>query len=123
MSRPHPKGKQGEELAAKYLISRGYLIRDHNVYYRGGEIDIVAYDPAKRELVFVEVKSRSSRMFGWPEEDVRRMKRSRMRLAASLYLAGKRQPSCTHRFDIIALEMQERERKAKVVHYKNVEMG
>jgi putative endonuclease len=123
MGLPHPKGKRGEELAARYLLAQGYQIRARNVHYRGGEIDIVASDPVHEELVFVEVKSRTHRIFGWPEEGVGWRKRKRLRLAASLYLAGNRFQSSSYRFDIIALEMQAREQKAKVVHYKNVEMG
>ena len=68
MGKPHPKGIQGEDIAARYLSGKGYDVRERNVHYRGGELDIVAFDPAQKELVFVEVKSRSSRLFGWPEE-------------------------------------------------------
>ncbi|OGL77706.1 hypothetical protein A3J43_04410 [Candidatus Uhrbacteria bacterium RIFCSPHIGHO2_12_FULL_54_23] len=121
MGKPHPKGIQGEDIAARYLSGKGYDVRERNVHYRGGELDIVAFDPAQKELVFVEVKSRSSRLFGWPEEDVRERKRTRLRLAAGLYLGSHRQyRTAPYRFDIIAIEL--RETSARVTHYKNVEI-
>lgn len=122
MGKPHPKGKQGEDIAAMYLEGKGYQVRERNVHYRGGEIDIVAFDPPLRELVFVEVKSKSSRAFGWPEEDVRGHKRRRLRVSAGLYLGAHCQgQALPYRFDIIAVELGAE--KARVTHYKNVEMG
>ena len=36
-----------------------YKIIDKNYYYEGGEIDIIAYDEDKNEIVFIEVKTRA----------------------------------------------------------------
>ena len=65
---PHLEmGRAGEELAAKYLRKNG-----HKILYRnfrashGGEVDIVCRDRQHNELVFVEVKTRSSEEFGRP---------------------------------------------------------
>jgi len=123
MARPHPQGKKGEDIAARFLISRGFKIKDRNVRSPGGEIDIVAYESAQKEWVFVEVKSRTSRMFGWPEESVRAQKRARLRRAADRYIAEKRiDVHAAYRFDIIAIELNPGEGSARVVHYKNIEM-
>ncbi len=119
---PQARGKKGEEIAARYLQSRGYNIIKMNVRYKRGEIDIVARE--KNELVFVEVKSRSTRTFGWPEEGVTPRKRMRMRLSAGLFLSShKEYQQCAYRFDIMALELDEEAQKARVVHYKNIEMN
>lgn len=119
---PQVRGKKGEEIAAHYLLSRGYTIVAKNVHYRGGEIDIVARE--KNELVFVEVKSRSTRTFGWPEEGVTRQKRRRMKLSAGLFLSSHREyQGFAYRFDIMALELDEEAQKARVVHYKNIEIN
>ncbi len=123
MARPHPQGKKGEDIAARFLISRGYKVKDRNVRSPGGEIDIVAYEGARKELVFVEVKSRTSRMFGWPEESVGTQKRARLRRAADRYITEKHiDAHAAYRFDIIAIELAPGEDKARVVHYKNIEM-
>ena len=52
-------GRLGEELATKYLRSRKFQIRERNVRFGRFEIDIVAYDPTEKMIVFVEVKARS----------------------------------------------------------------
>lgn len=107
----------------RYLISLGYGIKGRNVRCQGGEIDIVAYDPREGELVFVEVKSRSSRIFGWPEESVDARKRRRLRHAANIYLVRNAQGFRHYRFDIVALEMDYGKGKARVMHYKNIDIG
>ncbi|MDD3896455.1 MAG: YraN family protein [Candidatus Peribacteraceae bacterium] len=50
-------GHAGEDAAADYLHSIGYLIRGRNVRLGHDEIDVVAYDPVDRAVVFAEVKS------------------------------------------------------------------
>ncbi|HNV97214.1 MAG TPA: YraN family protein [bacterium] len=58
-------GRLGEEIAVKYLQKRGYSIIDRNVYFRCGEIDIIA---EKNDILyFIEVKTRTSDKFGPPE--------------------------------------------------------
>src|SRR5882672_2056144 len=49
-------GKNGEELAIKYLIKNGYKIISQNYRWKSYEIDVIAIDPDKT-LVFVEVKA------------------------------------------------------------------
>ena len=56
------KGLLGEREAEKYLISKGYKIRDRNYRTKIGEIDIVA--EKFNTLVFVEVKTRTSTKLG-----------------------------------------------------------
>ena len=68
MAQHNQLGKTGEERAAEYLISKGYIIRDIN--WRSGkmELDIVAY--RDKTLVVVEVKTRKNNDFLRPEEAV-----------------------------------------------------
>ncbi len=49
-------GKIGEDLATSYLIKEKYKIIQRNFICRQGEIDIIAHDTIKKELVFIEVK-------------------------------------------------------------------
>ena len=66
-------GKQGEEIAAKYLSEKGYKIVAKNVRFsKHCEIDIIAKD--KKETVFVEVKTRKSLNSGHPFEAIDRRK-------------------------------------------------
>ena len=53
--------KCGEDLAAEFLIKKGYKILERNFEASQGEIDIIAKD--NKELVFVEVKTRTDMSF------------------------------------------------------------
>lgn len=52
-------GRAGEQLATQFLIQKKYSILDRNVRWKQLEVDIIALDP-NGELVFVEVKTRTS---------------------------------------------------------------
>jgi putative endonuclease len=78
-------GRWGEAAAAAYLQQRGYQIVEKNARTPYGEIDLVT----SREglTVFVEVKARTSRRFGLPEEAITPRKQARMFAAAEHYAA------------------------------------
>lgn len=66
-------GRNGEEIAALYLIRNGYQILDHNWnLHHGCELDIVAYKEGK--LHFIEVKTRSSDRYGPPQNAINETK-------------------------------------------------
>jgi len=69
-------GNWGEEIAAVYLERNGYSIIDRNFYTPEGEIDLIALREEKEEriLIFVEVKTRTSEKYGYPEEAFTRKK-------------------------------------------------
>ena len=93
-------GKTGEERAAEYLISKGYIIRDIN--WRSGkmELDIVAY--RDKTLVVVEVKTRKNNEFLRPEEAVTLRKIKNIIQATDAYIRMFDIPFDI-RFDIITL--------------------
>jgi len=95
-------GQSGEELAAEFLRNRDYKILARNFHTRWGELDIVAQDGA--EVVFVEVKTRTSSDFVRPEEAVNFKKQDHLRKAAEIWLAKNyllEPPPC--RFDVVAV--------------------
>lgn len=59
MARHNKLGKEGEQAAREYLISKGYTVRETNWRLGHLEIDIVAQEPAANRLHIVEVKTRS----------------------------------------------------------------
>jgi len=61
-------GDRGEDIAAKYLQQQGYRIVQRNYRSRYGEVDIICAQQGI--LVFVEVKTRTSNAFGFPEESI-----------------------------------------------------
>ena len=100
MAQHNQLGKTGEERAAEYLISKGYIIRDIN--WRSGkmELDIVAY--RDKTLVVVEVKTRKNNEFLRPEEAVTFRKIKNIIQATDAYIRMFDIPFDI-RFDIITL--------------------
>ncbi len=77
------KGNKGEELAAAYLVKKGYSLLERNWRFRHWEVDIIA--TKDRFLHFIEVKTRHSLRYGRPEESITRDKMSNLRNAAEEY--------------------------------------
>ena len=77
-------GDEGEVVAAKYLESKGFVIVERNYRSKTGEIDLIATHG--KLLVFCEVKSRYSLLFGQPAEAVDKKKIRHIRRTASWYL-------------------------------------
>jgi putative endonuclease len=113
------KGWRGEETAKNYLKQRGYEIVRQNYYTAGGEIDLIVWDKAKNELVFVEVKARANRRFGYPEEAIDDYKLEHIYNSAEKYVreAGYRG---VYRFDCVAIEWDGRTASPIIKHYKNI---
>ena len=68
MSKNKEIGRKGESIAVDYLIKKGFTVLEKNFTYHRFEIDIIA--KIKNTLVFIEVKTRQSHKFGYPEEAV-----------------------------------------------------
>ena len=125
-------GKWGEQRAAEFLTRRGYEIIERNARTKYGEIDLVAshYEtdlPAsdsasekhKPAIVFVEVKTRSSMSFGYPEQAIDARKQEHMHAAALAYLQDHPHLGEDWRIDVISIRRL-RSRPAEIVHFENV---
>lgn len=86
------------------MRQKGWSIRERNVRYTDGELDLVAQD--KDTLVFVEVKTRSTNVRGEPGLAVGRAKQVRLIRAASRYLSAHRAWDMPCRFDVISIVMR-----------------
>lgn len=93
-------GNKGEMLAARYLLDKGYAVHHYN--WRSGhkEIDIIAQ--YRDTLVFVEVKSRSTELYGNATDAVTDDKIRCLISAAQAYLL-KNRIDLKFRFDIITV--------------------
>jgi putative endonuclease len=84
MAKHNETGAYGEQLAVDYFIKAGYIILEKNWRYKKWEVDIIAH---KNDLLhFIEVKSRTSRQFGHPEESVHAKKIKHLIDASAEYL-------------------------------------
>ena len=97
----NPIGIIGEEEASKILKKKGYRILEHNWRMGHLEIDLIAEN--RKEIVFIEVKARTS-TFGdkRPEEYVDDIKKQRLTAAANSYIKYNKIEK-TPRFDIIGI--------------------
>lgn len=112
-------GKLGEDIATHYLKQNGYTILDRNFECRQGEIDIIAID--KREIVFIEVKTRTSNKYGTPSEAVNKIKQKHMLQTIKYYLYIRNLSDEFVRIDVI--EVYIKDNVYKVNHIKKALEG
>lgn len=108
-------GEWGEAVALRHLESKGYRIRVRNWRTPEGEVDIVAQDGDT--IVFVEVKARTTRDFGWPEESITAAKRRRLQRAAWAYLQAHEMVDAMWRIDVIAIDRSSSGTVERLEHY------
>lgn len=110
-------GALGEEIAANYLVARGYHILERNFRCKGGEVDIIAREAADC-LLFVEVKARRDLSYGVPQLAVNPFKQRQISKAALTWLSKKNLHDRNARFDVIAILLSP-DGLHKVEHIKN----
>ncbi len=76
-------GNKGEEIAAAFLEQKGFIILEKNWRFRHWEVDIIA--AANGILHFIEVKTRHSLLYGYPEESITKEKMNHLKRAATIY--------------------------------------
>lgn len=111
-------GKWGENLACKYLEENNYKVIERNYYCKQGEVDIIAKDDKKKEIVFIEVKTRSNFKYGNPAEAVNKKKRNHIKKVINYYIYKKHLYNIAIRIDIIEVYIQKQ--KYKINHIKQI---
>lgn len=96
-------GKKGEESAVRFIRKKGYRVLEKNYRTVFGEIDIIAKD--KDTVVFIEVKTRTSRTFGHPYEAVTPAKREKIKKVALCFLKKSRKEPPA-RFDVLSINIE-----------------
>lgn len=116
----HALGVAGENAACAYLANHRYRILVRNYRVPRGEIDIIAKDGS--ELVFVEVKTRRSLIYGYPEEAVSFAKEQRIARAIRHYLC-RFVSEVAYRVDIVSVSYGfDRAGRHEIYHIKGVLM-
>lgn len=109
MYKPHILGKNGEDMAVEYLLKNGYKVIERNFYCKTGEIDIIALKD--EYLVFIEVKTRSSKQYGNPSEAVTKSKLEHLYKTARYYVYKRNLQDEFIRFDVIEIYFKNSEYK------------
>ncbi len=101
MDKRRQTGQHGETIAAAYLAGRGYTIIQRNWRCPTGELDIIV--EKDDTLVFVEVRTRTSRRYGTAEESITPAKQARLIELAHAYLQATDAPHLAWRIDVVAV--------------------
>lgn len=95
-------GRTGEELAARWLTQQGFSILQRNWRYGRYEVDIIA--GRQGILHFIEVKTRHSSVYGYPEQSVNRKKLENIMQGAAGWLV--RHPNYSRiQYDVLAISL------------------
>jgi putative endonuclease len=117
MGRKQLVGKWGEQIAKAYLERKGLQILAQNVRTPYGEIDLIARAPDA--IIFIEVKTRTTASFGFPEEAVDRKKRQHLILSAEAYLQQHPEIQLDWRIDVIAIEKNPSIKEPRIEWFEN----
>lgn len=103
MAEHYDFGKEAEQLAVQFLEKKKYKVLERNYRFQKAEIDIIAHDLFKNEIVIVEVKARKYNSLQKPEEAVTKSKQKLLLKATDAFLIN-RNLNLETRFDIISIE-------------------
>lgn len=110
-------GCWGEEVAKRYLQGKGYKILAEHWTSRIGELDLVAKKNGR--YIIVEVKTRTSRAFGTPEEAIDIWKQRKLAKTGELFLLKHHLVDVPWQIDAVAVEIMEGGR-TEIRHLENV---
>ncbi|MSR85525.1 YraN family protein [Candidatus Uhrbacteria bacterium] len=93
-------GRRGEDLAAAFLMAKGFSLVERNWRCRAGEIDLIVR--RDQEVRFVEVKTRFSTTYGFPEEAITQTKKHHLVKAIDWWLLSHPVPK-HYQLDVISI--------------------
>jgi len=100
-------GKIGEDIAEEYLLTQGYEVVNRNWSFKKWELDLVV--KKDDEWRFIEVKTRSSIKYGYPEEAVDDLKIENLYLAIDAFLRENDLKIDNFHLDIIAIILNDKD--------------
>lgn len=114
MSKHSKIGIKGEQIAADYLLNKGYIVLHRN--WRSGrkEVDIIAFK--ENILSIIEIKTRSRNDLSFPEETVTKQKQIFLKAAATEFMM--QYPEYINiRFDIISV-LLDGDQVKEIMHFE-----
>ncbi len=106
-------GQKAEKAAFGALGRAGYRILARNRRTRRGELDAVCFEGG--QVVFVEVRSRTSQTGGGAIEAFGPRKQRRVVRAAAEYMAEKKMEDASVRFDVVAVDASGKEPLCEII--------
>jgi len=114
----NPTAKLGEEIATNHLKNKGYKIIERNFRKGYGEIDIIAI--YKNTLIFVEVKTRTTSLYGGAIESIAYHKIKSLIKTAQFYKMLHPKLPDAMRIDAILLDLNSSNKIVNVKHIENI---
>jgi putative endonuclease len=111
-------GQKGEALTVSFLENLGYSILEKNYRTPYGEIDLITKQ--NDVIIFVEVKTRSSKTLGPPEISITQRKAEHMRNAAEFYIQQLPEVQIDWRIDVISVQVNSDGTPPSIEHFENV---
>jgi putative endonuclease len=102
MAKNQTIGAWGEKIAENFFVEKGYVIIGKNIRTPYGELDLVI--SKEEEIIFVEVKTRTTDKFGFPEDAVSKIKRSHLIQSAEAYMQIHEEIKKDWRIDVVAIQ-------------------
>jgi putative endonuclease len=109
-------GRWGEKIASEYLSKKGYSILGMNIRTPYGEIDILA--SLDQVMVFIEVKTRTNTLFGFPENAITKRKLTHMEQSAQYYM-DELDFHGTWQWDAVSIQRRPSS-KPEILHFENI---
>jgi putative endonuclease len=94
-------GNEGEDASARFLEANGYVVLARNFRCRYGELDLIA--EKNGTICFVEVRMRSTSIWGDPSQTVQGAKQRRVVRTALHYLQAHAVRNRMIRFDVVSV--------------------
>jgi len=113
----NPTAKFGEEIATNYLKNKGYKIIERNFRKGYGEIDIICIKD--NTLVFIEVKTRTTSLYGGALEAITYHKIKSLIKTAQFYKMLKPKLPESMRIDAILIDLENGNAK-NIEHVQNI---
>ncbi len=113
-------GNLGEEVATRFLESKGFAILERNYRTRFGEIDIVARKGTVTHIVEVKSVSRENSEYR-PEELVHAKKLAKLRRLAEFYAISHETSVSSIQIDVVAVHLDHGNRRAHCTFIEHAE--
>lgn len=121
MSDKQQLGKWGEAKARIFLEGKGVTILDSNYRTSYGELDLIGLEES--QVVFFEVKTRSSDAFGFGEQSITKVKQQHLIDSAEAYIQAHPHLGENWRIDAIVIDGNPSRKKNKISWFKNAISG
>jgi putative endonuclease len=114
---PSPVARLGEEIATKFLTQKGYKIIDRNFRKGYGEIDIISVHD--NILVFIEVKTRTTSLYGGAIEAISYSKLQKLTRTCQYYKMLHPKLPQALKIDAILIDLENNE-PTNIQHIENI---